>query len=145
MTMELMEVKECFLSSLGKGLYDALTPSEEAEMEQVLAYFEPILLKRTALLRDKMLKGDTVRKINFASAEAVIRSSLDDVGLTALITSQRYRAAVDVPLQGSTCVRFYVSYKNVLKPDYMDGIVAAVLDMKEALSRLGASARIKRI
>ena len=92
-----------------------------------------------------MLKGDTVRKINFASAEAVIRSSLDDVGLTALITSQRYRAAVDVPLQGSTCVRFYVSYKNVLKPDYMDGIVAAVLDMKEALSRLGASARIKRI
>lgn len=87
MTMELREVKGCFLSSLGKGLYDALTPSEEAEMEQVLDYFEPILLKRTTLLRDKMLKGDTVRKINFASAAAVIRSSLNDVGLTAHITS----------------------------------------------------------
>jgi len=143
--MELEEVKACFRASLGKRRHDRLKPSELSEMEQVLAYFEPILLQKTTVLRDRMLKNDTVRKINFASAEAVIRSSLNDVGLTAFITSQRYRAAVDVPLHGSTCVRFYVSYKNVLKPGYMDGIVAAVLDMKEALSRLGASARIKRI
>ena len=111
-------------------------------MEQVLDYFEPILLKRTTLLRDKLLKGDTVRKINFASAAAVIRSSLNDVGLKAHITSQRYRAAVDVPLRGNTCVRFYVSYKNV-RVHGRD----CRCDPRHAGSALppGASARIKRI
>lgn len=144
LNMEMEEVKACYRASVGKRRHDGLTPSELSEMEQVLAYFEPILLQRTMEIRDKMLKDKNLQRINFATAEAVIRSSLEAAGLKASITSQRYRAAVDAVLQGSTCVRFYVSYKNVRKPGYMDGVVAAVLDMKEALARLGVSARIKR-
>ena len=120
--MELEEVKSCYRASIGKSRYSTLTAQELSEMDQVLS-----------------------RRIRFASAEAVIRSSLEAAGLKAQVFPQQYRAAVDVPLQGSTCVRFHVSYKNALTPGYMDGIVGAVLDMKSALTRLGLSARIKRI
>lgn len=143
--MELEEVKSCYRASIGKSRYSTLTAQELSEMDQVLSHFEPILLEKTTAIRDRMLRDNTVRRIRFASAEAVIRSSLEAAGLKAQVFPQQYRAAVDVPLQGSTCVRFHVSYKNALTPGYMDGIVGAVLDMKSALTRLGLSARIKRI
>lgn len=49
-----------------------------------------------------------------------------------------------VPLTG-TSVRFYVRYKDMNREDLMDDIIKAVLDLKDAINRLGYGCVVSKI
>ena len=57
---------------------------------------------------------------------------------------QRYRSRVDVKLNPMTTVRFYVPYKKMNQEGLLDETLAALLEMKNALEKLGKGASIRR-
>ena len=86
----------------------------------------------------------TVWKIHDTSAKAQIEKAFKDVGIKVSVDGQRYRAKVQAFL-GNNTLRFYVGFKALEKgEEVLEGIVQAVLDMKDALGRLGKDVKISR-
>ena len=141
---ELRRVDVIFRREMGLRPYSPLDKSERAEREQYFAHFIPLLREATQPLMHRYLKGRRVQAINATMAKAVVTTALSGAGLKATVEGQRYRAKVVLQHTPHSQLSFYVRYKDLQEDGFMDGIIQAIADAREALSRLGEWAQVKR-
>lgn len=111
--------------------------AEKAALGTLLAHFRGILTERTIIVRDRYLRSRKVSEINAVAARALITAAFKEAGVGAVVTGQRYRAKVDVPLPRNGRLRFYIRYKDIQKEGAVDGIVRAVADLWDHLENPG--------
>ena len=136
-------VEQLYKSSLGIRQYAPMTKSQLQEMDAFTAHFVPKLTERTTVIQQRYMQQRRVSQINAITAGALIPEEFKKVGLNAQVIGQKYRAKVVVPLTG-TNVRFYVRYKEMNREGLMDYIIKAVLDLKDAIDRLGYGAIVSK-
>lgn len=128
----------------GSWFFKPLTRERTTELEEVLARFRAPLRDRLVPVEQRYLREQAVSRINAAAATALIRSTFQAAGLVPYVTGQKYRARVVATLPEGNHVRFYVRYKDLTREGFADEILKAVLDLRNALSRLGYGATIMR-
>lgn len=128
------------------GIRDHMPVSKQdiQAMDALCAHFEPQLRELTAEIQRKYLKGRKLSKINETWAKAIIPEPFKRAGIPVKVIGQRYRAKVVATLPGGTPVRFYVRYKELGKEGLLDDLLTAILDLKDALGRLGYGAVVGR-
>lgn len=138
---EVERLKGLYMKANGFRLFAPLTASEIQELDTFTAHFIPILTERTIPVQQKYMQRQRLSQINATTARALIQAAFKEKGLEAEITGQIYRAKVVVSLSKMK-VRLYVPYKEMTRDGFINGIVNAVLDLKDATSRLGHGVRI---
>ena len=128
------------------GLYKnaQMSRREREELDQVLAYFQPILYARITEVRQRILQTRKVSEINAATAKVLITERFREAGLEAQVTGQLYRARIEVKVSSSYRVRFYMNYKKMLQEGVLEEAVSAVQDLAKAMDRLGYGAAVER-
>ena len=142
-TRQLNELKRLFRESRGLGRKDTLSPRDIQELDLFSLYYLPLMQERAQAEKLHYDKEQTIWKITGASAEARITAAFQEAGMKAVVERQRYRAKVGVDLGGHK-LRFYVGYKALDKADTLPDVVQAVLDLKDAISRIGGDVRISK-
>ena len=137
-------IERLYKSKHGIFAHGQMGRREREELVQVVAHFQPLLYARIAEVRQRILQSFKVSEINGATAKVIIAARFQEAGLEAKVTGQLYRARVEVTVSSSYRVRFYVSYKKMLKEGLLDEIVAAVQDLTRALNHLGYGAVVER-
>ena len=141
---QIAQLKRDYSWSLGLTGRDRLSRQQYQELEQLIAHLEPKMTERARAVQLHYNQEQTVWKIHDTSAKAQIEKSFRDVGIKVSVDGQRYRAKVLAYL-GSNTLRFYVGFKALEKgEEVLEGIVQAVLDMKDALGRLGKDVKLSR-
>lgn len=141
---ELGRIRKLFRESRARALPPSPAKVNLNELDIVLAYFEPLLRERTLPVMQHYLKGRRVSEINAAAARAILSGAFGGAGLDAEVTGQRYRARVDVKIRPGTVLRLYVRYRDLAKEGIVGDTLKAVLDLKDALTRLGPGASVGR-
>jgi len=124
---------------------EAAAKIEKATLEALLAHFRGTLTQRTIPVRDRYLRSRKVSEINAITAKAVITARLKETGYESEVTGQRYRAKVEVRVARGYTLRFYVSYKNVNREGFLDGVIQAVGRIQTDLESLGHGAMLKKV
>lgn len=137
------ELTQLFRESRGLGRKDPLSPRDIQELDLTILHFLPKMQERTHAVQLHYTKEQTLWKIKGASAEAQITAAFGEAGMKAVVERQRYRAKVSIDLGGCK-IRFYVGYKTLEKEETMPSVVQAVLDLRDAICRLGGDVRISR-
>lgn len=116
----------------------ALNKAEGRELEALIAHFRPKLIEAIRPVQQKFLQRRMVANINGITAGELIPAAFAEAGLRVRVEGQTVRAKVQVELGGGPILRFYVRYSDLRKrEDAVDNAVKAVLDLKDAVSRLG--------
>ncbi len=123
---------------------EAAAKMEKAALEALLAHFKGTLTERTIPVRDRYLRSRKVSEINAITAKAVITAQLKEAGYESEVTGQRYRAKVEVRVARGYTLRFYVSYKNVDREGFLDGVIQAVGRIQADLESLGHGVVLKK-
>ena len=123
---------------------EAAAKIEKATLEALLAHFRGTLTQRTIPVRDRYLRSRKVSEINAITAKAVITARLKETGYESEVTGQRYRAKVEVRVARGYTLRFYVSYKNVNREGFLDGVIQTVGRIQTDLESLGHGAMLKK-
>ena len=128
----------------GRGIrpFEALDKEQKAEWEKVWRRYLPQLTELTLAIQRNYVRESKVSRVNASVVKAVVPEAFKKVGLKAAVTGQVHRALVEVTLPTSK-VRFYVRYKDLEREGMVDDVVKAVLDLKDAVSRLGFGAVVK--
>jgi len=137
------ELKRLFRESRGLGYRDALSPQDTREMKQTLSHFLPRMQEQARTVQMHYTKEQALWQIRGTSADALIKKTFSDIGMRAVVICQRYRAKVLLDLGGRT-LRFYVAYKTLEKEDTLPNVARAVLDLKDAVCRLGGEIKLGR-
>lgn len=124
---------------------EAVAKAEKATLEALLAHFRGTLMQRTIPIRDRYLRSRKVSEINAITAKAVITARLKEAGYESEVTGQRYRAKVEVRVARGYTLRFYVSYKNVDREGFLDGVIQAVGRIQADLESLGHGVVLKKV
>lgn len=140
---EVKRIETLYKTSRGLRQYTPMGEKDLQEMDAFTGYFIPFLTEQTRTIQQRYMKQRRVAQINAITANAIIPEEFKKVGLKAKVEGQKYRAKVLVSLNG-TSVRFYVRYKDLGKEGIMDDVIKAVVDLKDALDRLGYGAVVKR-
>lgn len=143
MARQISELKLLFRRSRGLGRRDALSPQDIRDLDMTVNRFLPRMQDQARAVQLHYTKDLTLWKIRGTSAVELIKKAFKDSGLKAEIECQRYRAKVFIDLGGRT-LRFYVAYKTLETPDTLSGVVRAVLDMKDAVCRIGGDIKLSR-
>lgn len=136
-------LKQLYRRSRGLGKGDTLRLRDVEALTLHTQHFLPLIQERAAAAKLRYDKEQAVWKIRGTSAEAQIMAAFQEVGMKAAVERQRYRAKVAVDLDGRT-LRFYVRYKALEKEDTLPDAARAVLDLKDAVCRIGGDVRISR-
>ena len=139
MKWELDRIRRLFKAGRGP-----LGKKDIDEMDLVLAHFETLLPDATRPLMQRYLKGRRISDINAICARNLVTGLFADAGLDACVTGQRYRARVETELLPDTLLRFYVRYRDMTDEGFMNDTLKAVLDLKDALGRLGGGITVTR-
>lgn len=137
-------IEKLYKAGIGVRQYSPLSKKELQDMDAFTAHFIPILMERTLPIQQRYMQQRRVSQINATTASALIPEEFKKVGLMAQVSGQKYRAKVVVPLTG-TSVRFYVRYKDMNREGLMDDIIKAVLDLKDAINRLGYGCVVSKV
>ena len=139
MKWELDRIKRLFRASRGP-----LGRRDIDEMDLVLAHFETLLPDATRPRMQRYLRGRRISDIYATRARNLITGLFADAGLEAGVTGQRYRARVETALSPDTLLRFYVRYRDLADKEAMNGTLKAVLDLRDALGRLGSGTALSQ-
>lgn len=140
---QITELKRFYSWSYGIGARDRLSLRQHRELEQLSAHLEPRMRERARAVQLHYTQGQTLWKIKSTSAKAQIQKAFGDAGINVIIEEQRYRAKV-LALLGGYSVRLYVGFKALEKPETLPDVVQAVLDLKDAVVRIGGDVRVSR-
>ena len=136
-------LKQLYSRSRGLGKNDTLKTRDVEALTLHTMHFLPLIQERTLAVKLRYDKEQAVWKIRGTSAEAQIIAAFQEVGMKAAVERQRYRAKVVVDLGGRK-LRFYVGYKTLEKEETLPAVVQAVLDLEEAVGRIGGDVKISR-
>ncbi|MBO6081802.1 MAG: hypothetical protein J6P46_02120 [Bacteroidales bacterium] len=120
-----------------------LTKEQIEDLTRICVRLDAPLRKRIEPIRQRFLKKRAVYRINSTTAASLIPAAFKEAGLQAMVTAQQYRAKVEVTLPKGNRLRFYINYKDLTKEGVIDGVITAVSDLNNALSRLGGPVAIK--
>ena len=143
MARQISELKLLFRYSRGLGRRDALSSKDVRELDVIINHFLPGMQEQARAVQLHYTKEQTMWKIRGTSAAELIKKAFNDSGLKAQIECQRYRAKVFVDLGGRT-LRLYVAYKTLEKKDTLPNVVQAVLDLNDAVCRIGGDIKLSR-
>lgn len=135
------ELKQLFRRSRGLGRREALSAQDIQDLDATVDYFLPRMYERARAVQLHYTKEQTLWKIKGTSAQAQIEKAFKDLGMKAVIECQKHRAKVLIDLDGRT-LRFYVKFKDLVQQDTLPGITRAVLDLKDAVGRIGRDVRL---
>lgn len=139
-------VERLFKVKHGIRAFFQLDNREREEWIQVQKRILPILTERMREIQLRYLRSRKVSQLNGVAAKALIEGTFRAAGLDVEVTGQRYRARVEVPMPPGHVVRFYISYKKLLKEDgILEETMDAVRNLMEALGKLGYGAAVKRL
>ena len=143
MARQISELKMLYRWSRGLGRRDSLSPGDVRELDLTINHFLPQMQERARAAQLQYTKGQTLWKIRGTSAEALIKKAFQDVEMEAVVECQRYRAKVFIDLGGRT-LRFYVGFKALEQEDTLPRVIRAVLDLKDAVCRIGGDIKLSR-
>ena len=133
-------IEYLFRSDRGLRTGDPLGP-----LEVLLAYFRPKVIDAIRPVQQRYMQNRMVAEINAASAQGILPAVFAAKGLQAEVEGQRHRAKVEVKLAPSQRVKFYVRYRDLNeKEGVAEDVVQAVLDLKDAITRLGSGVMLSR-
>lgn len=141
---ETKRIEKLYKAGIGVRQYSPLSKKELQDMDAFTAHFIPLLMERTRPIQQRYMQQRRVSQINAITACTIIPEEFKKAGLKAQVSGQKYRAKVVVPLTG-TRVRFYVRYKDMNREGLMNDIIKAVLDLKNAINRLGYGCVVSKI
>lgn len=139
---ELRRIELIWRHSAGIGPFEHLDKEQKAEWDKVRAQYQPCLTELTLAIQRDYVRESKVSRVNASVVKAVLPEAFRKAGLKAAVTGQLHRALVEVTLPTSK-VRFYVRYKDLEREGMVDDVVKAVLDLKDAVTRLGFGAVVK--
>lgn len=138
-------VERLFKVKHGIRAFFQLDNRERTEWIQTQERIRPILTEKMRDIQLRYLRSRKVSQLNAVTAKVLIEGSFKAAGLDAEVTGQRYRARVVVMSPGYA-VRFYISYKKLLKEDgILEKTIEAVRNLVEAMGKLGYGAAVKRL
>ena len=140
---QVFELKELYKESRGLGPYGTFTIRDLHKLDALIGHFTPLMQEQARVAGQAYRKEQIVWMINGSTAQALLVPAFEQAGLTAEVTLQRYRAKVTVGLGGRS-VRFYVGFKAMAREGTVEDLVKAVLDLKDALCRIGGDIKISR-
>ena len=139
-------VERLFKVKHGIHAFFQLDNRERAEWSQAQNRIRPILTERMRDLQLRYLRSRKVSQLNAVAAKALIEGTFQAAGLDAAVTGQRFRARVEVTMPPGHLVRFYISYKRLLKEDgILEETIGAVRNLVGAMEKLGYGAAVKRL
>ena len=139
-------VERLFKVKHGIRAFFQLDNRERAEWIQTQDRIKPILTEKMRDIQLRYLRSRKVSQLNGVTAKALIEGTFKAAGLDVEVTGQRYRARVEVAMPHSHVVRFYISYKRLLKEDgILEETMDAVRNLVDALGKLGYGAAVKRL
>lgn len=119
---------------------------EREEWTQAQDRIRPVLTEKMREIQLRYLRSRKVSQLNAVTAKVLIEGTFKAAGLDVDVTGQRYRARVIVDVPPSYAVRFYISYKKLMKEDgILEKTVDAVRKLVEAMSTLGYGAAIRQL
>jgi hypothetical protein len=139
---ELKRMEVIWRHSVGIRPFEPLDKEQKAEWEKVRGMYQPRLTELTLAIQRNYVRESKVSRVNASVVKAVLPEAFKKVGLKAAVTGQVHRALVEITLPTSK-VRFYVRYKDLEREGMVDDVVKAVLDLKDAVTRLGFGAVVK--
>lgn len=137
------ELRKLFRQGKGLGYKDKLSAQDARELDVLINHFYPIMLEHARAVQLDYSREEILWKLRSTAAGASIREAFAASGLDVDIECQRHRAKVLLPL-GGVRLRFYVGYKSIGKADTLPGLIQAVRDLKDAVSRIGGDVRIEK-
>lgn len=111
--------------------------------EQLLNELMPKMQEQARAVQLHYTREQTLWKIRGTSAEAQIKKAFLDVGMSTVVECQKYRAKVLIDL-GVRKLRLYVGFKALEKQDTLPNLTRAVLDLKDAVCRIGGDIKLER-
>ena len=138
-------IEYLFRSDRGLRSYDPLGEQNRRQLDVLLAYFRPKVIDTIRPIQQRYMQNRMVSEINATAAKGLLRAVFAERGLPAEVEGQRHRAKVEVRLAPSLRVKFYVRYRDLNeKEDVAEDVVQAVLDLKDAITRLGSGVMLSR-
>ena len=138
-------IEYLFRADRGLRSYDPLGPQNRGQLEALLAYFRPKVIDAIRPVQQRYMQNRMVSEINATAAKGLLLAVFAERGLPAEVEGQRYRAKVEVRLAPSLRVKFYVRYRDLNeKEGVAEDVVQAVLDLKDAVTRLGSGVMMSR-
>jgi len=142
----LKRIEYLFRSDRGLRSYDPLGAQNRRDLEVLLGYFRPKVVEAIRPIQQRYLQNRMVSQINATTAKSILPAVFAEKGLQASVEGQRYRAKVEVRLAPSLQVKFYVRYRDLNEKDGIaEDVVQAVLDLKDAIMRLGGGVKLSRM
>ena len=142
----LKRIEYLFRSERGLRSYDPLGSQNRKDLGVLLGYFRPKVVEAIRPMQQRYLQKRMVSQINATTAKSILPAVFAEKGLQASVEGQRYRAKVEVRLAPSLQVKFYVRYRDLNEKDGIaEDVVQAVLDLKDAIMRLGGGVKLSRM
>lgn len=138
-------IEYLFRSDRGLRTGEPLGAQNRGQMEALLAHFRPKVIDAIRPVQQRYMQNRMVSEINATAAKGLLTAVFAEKGLQAEVEGQRHRAKVVMKLAPSMQVKFYVRYRDLNeKEGIADEVVQAVLDLKDAVTRLGSGVVLSR-
>lgn len=135
------ELKMLYKESRGLGRWGTMTNRDLLELDALIGHFTPGMQEQALEAEKDYRKKHVAWLISASTAQALLVPAFEQAGLAATVELQRYRAKVSVRLGGRS-VRFYATYKTLSQKGAPERLVQGVLDLKDALDRIGGDVKI---
>lgn len=138
-------IEACFRADQGLKPYGAMPERDRRELNVLLAHYRPKLIEEIEPIQIRYMRQRVVSDISTVTAQNIIPAAFAKEGLVAEVEGQTHRAKVEIQLAPSTRVKFYVRYRDLNTRDGLaDDLVRAVLDLKDAVTRLGSGVMVTK-
>ena len=138
-------IESCFRADRGLKYYGAMPERDRRDLNVLLAHYRPKLVEAIEPIQIRYMKQRVVSAISTVTAQNTIPAAFAKEGLVAEVEGQTHRAKVEIQLSSSTHLKFYVRYRDLnTKAGLVDDLVRAVLDLKDAVERLGSGVMVTK-
>lgn len=125
--------------------YEKLPLRDRKDLDVLLGHFRPKLVEEISRIQTEYMRQRMVTGINATTAQQLLPAAFAKEGLRAIVEGQTHRAKVEILVAPTMKLKFYVRYRDLnSKKDIVDNVVRAVLDLKDAVTRLGSSVMVTK-
>ena len=135
--MVIKNLRSMFKRSRGIGYYDRMMVRDIKELDTIIGHFFPAITDRVAAVEMQYKKDQMEAAINKAKAEAIIVPAFEGAGFEVKVEYNKYSASVNVRLVGKKWAQFQIRYRDIQGEGSLDDLVSAVVDLRDAVIRIG--------
>lgn len=142
--MAVKKFRYLFKSSRGIGYDDNMLVKDIKELDTMMRHYFPLITDHVKAVEIQYNKDRMEAAINKTMAEAIIIPAFEKAGFEVMADYYQYSASVRVRLAGKKWAQFQVRYKDINGDGYLDDLVSAVVDLRDAAIRIGGKLHIGR-